>query len=111
MPKDTPQVDHRAEALRWLAEKPRGKDCHTREDRYVQTALVHASLAIAEGQKRVAEAIEIGGFGTPPDGLPSQTGLEVVLQRAAAALVRRGFTPEQVVDSARIGAEREAARV
>ena len=60
MPKDTPQVDHRAKALRLLEEsysapaeslEQAGRDA-------VATAQVHASLAIAEGQERVAEELQ-----------------------------------------------------
>jgi hypothetical protein len=54
MPKDIPQVDHRAEALRLLEEAskipcdlPEFAGC-------IQEAQVHSNLAIAEGQERVA---------------------------------------------------------
>lgn len=49
MPKDTPQ-DHKAEALRWLNSDPTPFE--------YQVAIVHSNLAIAEGQERVAEALE-----------------------------------------------------
>ncbi len=56
MPKDTPQVDHRAEALR-LLEKAEVADSALAEH-YRGQALVYSNLAIAEGQERVAKALE-----------------------------------------------------
>lgn len=94
----TERVDHKAVAERLLLQLYGDTPIEPKSKQHA--ALVHSNLAIAE-------AIEIGGFGVPPHSLPPQTGLEVVLQRTAAALVQRGLTPEQVADSARIGAERE----
>jgi len=54
MPKDTPQVDHKAQALRLLAKLDEPTAPVSSK---LIAAQVHASLAIAEGQDRVAEAI------------------------------------------------------
>ena len=59
MPKDTDQVDHRAEALRlleWVGDVCGPGDPRT--DTVIAQAQVHASLAIAEGQERVVGALE-----------------------------------------------------
>lgn len=60
MPKDTPQVDHKAEALRLLEIATENfEHGHLRAAEHQrQKALVHSNLAIAEGQDRVAEATE-----------------------------------------------------
>jgi hypothetical protein len=60
MPKDTPQVDHRAEALRLLsdADDARCNDEQDLADVRFHEAFVLSNLAIAEGQERVAKALE-----------------------------------------------------
>jgi len=60
MPSPDHQVDHRAEALRLLGiATTRARDTSFEAAEHsLKLAAVHASLAIAEGQERVAEALE-----------------------------------------------------
>jgi len=58
MPKDTPQVDHRAEALSALDAARRVNPNDPEYPILLAEAESHSNLAIAEGQERVAEALE-----------------------------------------------------
>lgn len=60
MSKDTPQVDHKAEALDLLSRARKDfADGYKDGSRLLcNRALVHSNLAIAEGQERVAEEIK-----------------------------------------------------
>lgn len=64
MPKDTPQVEHKAEALRlleWVGD-PTDVAAANADDPRVEDVLavaqIRSNLAIAEGQERVAKALE-----------------------------------------------------
>lgn len=57
----TEQVDHRAEARNWLDAVDR-EGCaqnYRAAEAFSAIAQVHASLAVAEGQERVAEEIKL----------------------------------------------------
>jgi hypothetical protein len=52
------QVDHRAEALKWLKRSVRSGRTAENRTADASVAQVHASLAIAQGQERVAGEIK-----------------------------------------------------
>jgi len=68
MPKDTPQVDHKAEALMLLEDASTIKETNPLAFVNLLEAHVHSNLAIAEGQERVARELEriAGREGTVP---------------------------------------------
>lgn len=60
MPETTQQVDHKAEALKLVerAAEDSRQVSYEAAEHSLKLALVHSNLAIAEGQERVAEALE-----------------------------------------------------
>lgn len=73
MPTDqTQQVDHRAEALNWMAQDgtgPTDAHAHRKRNRQLLTALVHSNLAIAEDLQGIRRTLVAMHQGSPVDAV------------------------------------------
>lgn len=85
MSKDTPQVDHKAEALRLLEVSAAARENAEFEQaaQAVAEATIHSNLAIAEGQERVAEETKLLRVALAGDG--GQSALQPIIDAFVSA--------------------------